>query len=181
MLMNMIQDLAESVECEVPAEGMQHAVDAVVETCDVQLGWRFEETDRPDAPQPGNTCRGSSLALSSDAGTWLLIALCNRDSAQHLTRALFAMDEDEDPLLEDLADALNEIVNVAAGVFKSRRDDVGERVCIGLPTYLDAGESVCELKKHVTRKSRVISNGKGVDIRVFAFWQEGAGHGSLCP
>ncbi len=179
MLTTMIEGLAEDLTQELPVEGLEHAVAAVVETCEVQLGWTFAQTECPDTQRTQSPCRGSTIALSSAGGTWLLIALCDRDSSHRLTRALFAMDADEDVGVEDAADALNEVMNVAAGVFKSHRDGRGEKLEIGLPTYLDGEEAACRLSENVARRSRVISTDDGVHMRLIAFWQEGADHGHL--
>jgi hypothetical protein len=177
MLTSMIEGLARDLSQELPADGLDHAVEAVIETCGVQLDWTFTPIDDP-VPRDGDAmCRGSTIALNSLGGTWLLIALCDLESSHSLTRALFAMDEDDEVSIEDSADALNEVMNVAAGVFKSRRDTRGEKLSIGLPTYLDSEETVCNLSERVARRSRTICTEDGVRIRLIAFWQEGAGHG----
>jgi hypothetical protein len=179
MLTTMIEGLAQDLPQELPADGLEHAVDAVIETCGVQLDWAFAPLDDPSPPDVDSACRGSTIALTSQGGTWLLIALCDLESSHSLTRALFAMDEDEDVCIEDSADALNEVMNVAAGVFKARRNAQGEKLNIGLPTYLDGEEAVCHLSERVARRSRTIGTDDGVRIRLIAFWQEGAGHDGL--
>lgn len=179
MLTTMIEGLAEDLTQELPPEGLDHAVAAVVETCEVQLGWTFSPIDCPTPTQTQSPCRGSTIALTSAGGTWLLIALCERDSCHSLTRALFAMDADEDVDVEDAADALNEVMNVAAGVFKSHRDARGEKLEIGLPSYLDGEDAACHLSDVVARRSRVISTDDGVRMRLIAFWKQGAGRDDL--
>lgn len=153
---------------------MDDAVSAFIETCDVQLGWTFREMDNRHVDHSPDTCRGSTLALSGSHGTWILIVLCDDLSSQRLTRLLFAMDDDEEVALEDTADALNEIINVAAGVFKKSRDGIGERLGIGLPTYLDGDEAACFLGDGVRDMSRMISTQDDVRMKIIAFWQEGA-------
>ncbi len=179
MLTTLIEGLAEDLTQELPAEGLDHAVSAVVETCEVQLGWTFSQIVGPPPSRTQSPCRGSTIALTSAGGTWLLIALCDRDSCHSLTRALFAMEADEDVGIEDAADALNEVMNVAAGVFKSHRDARGEKLEIGLPTYLDGEETACRLSDGVARRSRMISTHDGVRMRLIAFWKGGAGRDDL--
>ena len=173
MLTNMIERLAEEVSPVLPENGLSDAVRAFVETCEVQLDWSFRETtDCTHEPAP-TACRGSTLALTSETGTWVLIALCDEVSSQKLTRLLFAMDEDEDVTLEDMADAMNEILNVAAGVFKTRRTPKGEQLTIGLPTFLDGDEAIMHLSDQVETMTRTISTEDDVCMKIFAFWQDG--------
>ncbi|MBU0742372.1 chemotaxis protein CheX [bacterium] len=175
----MIESLARDVSQELPADGLTHATEAVIETCDVQLGWSFAPADGPAAGPATSPCCGSAIALTSDDGTWLLIALCDLDSARRLTRALFAMDDYDDVMIEDTADALNEIMNVSAGVFKSHRDRRGEKLSIGLPTYLDGDETACRPSDRVARSSRLLCTDDDACIRVIAFWREGSDSGRL--
>jgi len=174
MLASMIEGLALDVPQELPADALDHAVGAVIETCDVQIGWKLAPVDGAASGDAASSYRGSAISLTSEDGTWLLVALCDPRSSRRLTRALFAMDEDDDVMIEDLADALNEVMNVAAGVFKSRRDERGERLSIGLPTYLDGDETVCRLSERIVRRSRIIATEDDVRLRIIAFWQEGS-------
>ncbi len=179
MLNSLIENLAQDESRDLPVAGLEHAVAAVIETCDVQLDWTFTPIDDPATGLAESQCRGSTITLTSDSGTWLLIALCDLDSARRLTRELFAMDDDDEMMVEDIADAMNEIVNVAAGVFKSRRDECGERLSIGLPTYLDGDEAFSSLSDRVARQSRVLGTDDSVCSRVIVFWQKGANSGRL--
>ncbi len=168
----MIDRLAEEISPDLPENGMDDAVRAFIETCDVQLDWLFSEAVDPSG-DASDICRGSTLALPGDVGTWVLSVVCNEPSSQRVTRMLFAMEEDEPVELEDAADALNEVVNVAAGVFKKYRDALGEHLDIGLPTYLDGNEAASLLSDSLHGKSRTINTDDGVSLKIIAFWHEG--------
>ena len=172
----MIERISAEISHDPPAQGLEDAVKAFIETCDVQLDWNFEKTSVGglDTTTCNPSCRGSTLALSGEGGTWILIALSDRISAQNLTRVLFAFEEDEEVTLEDTADALNEVINVAAGVFKKYRDESGERLTIGLPTYLDGEEATSFLNESMKDMSQTIRTQDGINMKIIAFWQEGA-------
>jgi hypothetical protein len=165
----MIEQLAEDVSPVLPEDGLSDTIQAFVETCAIQLDWSFEETTDQSRQRPLETCRGSALALTGESGTWVLVSLCDIDSSLQLTNMLFAMDEEEDVVLEDVADALNEIMNVAAGTFKSKREAAGERLSIGLPIYLDGDEAVTCLDGKLENMTGTIRTREGVCLQLYAF------------
>ncbi len=112
------------------------AANAVRETCDLQLGLALRT--RPDdegaavAAVAADWCR-SSISLTTAGGCWRLTMVVDALSARRLAQRLYALDPDEDPAHAELSDALKEMVNIAAGVFK--RDRCGEALRITLPVF----------------------------------------------
>lgn len=149
------------------------AVSSVVETCDVQFAQVYEVVDQ--APDLDAARCGSSISLTNDQGGMILAMLCDRATGESLTRLLFEMDEDEEVPVEDLADALNEIVNVAAGVFKSLRSEAGQSLNLGLPLFLEGGNSIKFVRSGTKDQSRLIRHADGTSIQVHLIWQEGNG------
>jgi len=154
-------------------EALMDAVSSIVETCEVQLEHTFELVEeRPDLDAAA--C-GSSISLTGDQGGVILALLCDRASGMTLTRLLFALDEDEAVPMEDVADAMNEIVNVAAGFFKTLRAEAGQNLNLGLPLYLEGGNSIKFIRSGARDQSRLIRHPDGSSIQVHLIWQEGTG------
>jgi len=170
----MIEQLAEDVSPTLPENGLNDTIQAFIEICAIQLDWDFKDNTARFHQQPLETSRGSTLALTCENGTWILIALCDVDSSLQLTRMLFAMDEKGEVKLEDVADALNELLNVASGVFKSKREAFGERLTIGLPVYLNGDEAAVGLTDKLDNMTGTIRTQEGVCLKLYAFWREGA-------
>lgn len=156
-----------------PVEALDDAVRAIQETAEVQFGETFEITDIPGDLDGGSF--GSSISLAGEDGGMILAILCDQQSSEALTRLLFAMEEDEDVPLEDLADGLNEIVNVAAGVLKGYRSDHGQALNLGLPLFLEGGNSLKFVRSGVQEQARVLRGDDGSEIQVYLIWQEGTG------
>ena len=101
------------------------AVDAVRETCALQLGLALQPLPASaassvaamDAP-PATVWYRSGIVLAAPGGRWQLTLVSDAPSAHLLAQRLFALDPEQEAGREELADALNELVNIAAGVFK---------------------------------------------------------------
>jgi len=125
-------------ELPVSCEALVAAVAAVVATCRVQLELELEIDPAPGDPRRAELLCGSSIAIESATQGWQLAVMCNRAAGEGLTRSLLAMEEDEGPAAEDLADALGEIVRVAAGGVKADGAAAGGELGFGRPSFLDA-------------------------------------------
>ncbi|HPF34287.1 MAG TPA: chemotaxis protein CheX [Candidatus Krumholzibacteria bacterium] len=156
-----------------PKAALMDAVSSFVETCDVQFEQTYELTE--EMPDLDAARCGSSISLTNDQGGMILAILCDQETGESLTRLLFALEEDEDVPLEDMADALNEIVNVAAGVFKALRAEAGQPLNLGLPLYLEGGNSIKFIRSGTKDQSRLIRHPDGTSIQVHLIWQEGTG------
>lgn len=113
------------------------AAEAVRETCCLQLGLALQPAPEDGgAPAAADWCL-SGIDLTAAGGRWRLTLLADAQSARRLTQRLFGLDPDEDPEPADLADALKELVNIAAGVFKRDRRDPW--LHIALPEFAEGG------------------------------------------
>ncbi len=154
-------------------EVLQEAVEAVVRTCRVQMDLELEVDADPSDPRETAVQYGSSVALTAVAGSWQLAVMCNREGGLELTRSLFCMEADETPDLDDMADALGEIANVAAGVMKSSRTAAGEKIQLGLPLFME-GESCFEFfADGVQGMAQTVRGPAGLEAHVILVWQEG--------
>ena len=118
-------------------EALKEAVDAAVQTFDVQMGLELTPVGMPGVPEPADVLFGSTIALTNDKVNYQYACAFPAKTARTLTCNLFAMEDDEDPSMEDMGDALNEIPNVAAGVWKAMREKTaGETYQLGLPIFL---------------------------------------------
>ncbi len=113
---------------------LEAAADAVRETCELQLGLALRSLPPCDRAAAGaeGWCR-SGIDLDARGGRWRLTLVADKLSARRLAQRLYALDPAEEPGREELADALNELVNIAAGVFK--RDHHGAVLHLALPVF----------------------------------------------
>ncbi|MFH1844708.1 MAG: chemotaxis protein CheX, partial [bacterium] len=123
-------------DIEIPIAVLAEAVHAVLKTCDVQVGLKLDVVDQPIDPREAKLELGSNIALSSETDRWNLSVMADERSCQVFTRYFFDMGVDDGVAMEDVADAMGEIVNVAAGVFKAKRVEAGENIYIGLPLFM---------------------------------------------
>ncbi len=149
---------------------LQEAVEAVLETCSLQLDRHY--VPLPDFAAAGagdeGVWYGSSIDLSAGGGRWELSLLGERAAVEELARTMFALEPNEAVGEADLADALNEVVNVAAGVLKSYRLDAGQRLAIGLPSFHAEPAHLLAHGHHQQFLDR-----HGHRLRVLVRWREG--------
>lgn len=166
---------AASEAADLPVNVLQEATQAVVNTCEVQMGLPLEIEANPGDPREASVQYGSSIALTTEVGGgWNLAVMGDKDSCQKLTRILFAMEDDEEPAMEDLADGIGEIANVAAGVFKASRLEAGQRVQIGLPLFMEGRSCIDFFASGLQGLSQSLNGPDGISVHVIIIWQEGA-------
>ena len=156
-----------------PAEVLIEAVGAVVETCRVQMDYDLEVKSNPSDPREADVEYGSSIALTADGGGWHLAVMADKRCCEDLTRALFAMETDEKPSMEDMADAIGEIVNVAAGVMKASRAKAGQAVQLGLPLFLEGKSCIEFFASGIQGMAQTVTGREGQEAHVILIWQEG--------
>lgn len=155
-----------------PAEVLQEAVAGVLNTCSVQLGIELDHEGDVTAPNPRDAFCGSSIAVSSHEMGWHLAVVCNEPGSNLLTRNMFALEEQEEPEPEDVADALGEIANIAAGAFKHIRSHAGESIDIGLPAFLGSDECGEFFARYPLGLARRFKGPDGIAMQVILCWQE---------
>jgi len=143
-----------------------------VNTCSVQMDLELEVEDHPVDPRLADVEYGSSIALTAEDGGWHLAVMANMAGCQELTRALFAMDNDEQPELEDVADAMGEIGNIAAGVLKAARAEAGQKCQLGLPLFLKGKSCMEFFARGVQGMAQTVHGPGGLEAHVIIIWQE---------
>ena len=157
----------------VPAQVLQEAVKAVVDTCSIQMDLELEVDANPSDPREAKVEYGSSIALTAENGGWNLAVMANKVGCEDLTRALFAMEADEKPEMEDMADAIGEIANVAAGVLKASRAKAGQAVQLGLPLFLEGSSCIEFFASGIQGMAQTVRGPNGLEAHVIIIWQEG--------
>ena len=173
---SMSTQTAQAVDASahLPINVLQEATQSVVNTCEVQMGLKLEVEDNPGDPREAAVDFGSSIALTASEGSgWNLAVMGDKTSCQKLTRILFAMEDTETPEMEDLADGIGEIVNVAAGVFKASRLEAGQAVQIGLPLFMEGRGCIDFFASGITGLSQSLIGPDGIVVHVIIIWQEG--------
>lgn len=158
----------------LPVRVLQEAVESTIATCAIQMKVALTVSDNPGDPRDAQVDNGSTIALTTEqGGGWNLAVMADRSSCNALTRVLFAMEPDEDPELEDLADGLGEIVNVAAGVLKTKRLEAGQRVQLGLPLFMEGRGCIDFFASGLQGISQNLQGPDGISVHVILIWQEG--------
>lgn len=157
----------------VPMQVLQEAVKAVVDTCGIQMDLQLSVDPNPSDPREADVKYGSSIALTSETGGWNLAVMANQPSAEALTRNLFAMEADETPEMEDMADGIGEIANVAAGVMKASRAAAGEKVQLGLPLFMEGRSCIEFFASGIQGMAQTVRGENDLEVHVILIWQEG--------
>ncbi len=97
----------------------------------------------------------------------------SRSSCEVLTRSLFAMEDGEEPAMADMADALGEIANVAAGVLKASRAAAGQAVQLGLPLFMEGRGCFEFFASGIQGMAQTVRGEAGLSAHVILIWQEG--------
>ncbi len=163
----------ENTGLNVPAQVLQEAVKAVVDTCSIQMDLQLEVDPNPSDPREANVEYGTAIALTAENGGWQLAVMANKSSCEDLTRAMFAMESDESPDMADMADAVGEIANVAAGVLKASRAAAGQAVQLGLPLFMEGGSCIEFFARGIQGMAQTVRGQGGLEAHVVIIWQEG--------
>ncbi len=169
----MSTSTVETTNISVPAQVLQEAVKAVVDTCSIQMDIQLNVDPNPSDPREAQVDFGSAIALTTANGGWQLAVMANKDSCAGLTRAMFEMEPDEDPEMADMADAVGEIANVAAGVLKASRAKAGQAVQLGLPLFMEGGSCIEFFARGVQGMAQTVRGDNGLEAHVVIIWQEG--------
>ncbi len=167
---------AETIEAtgnSVPAQVLKEAVKSVVDTCSIQMDLELTVDENPLDPRQADVEYGSSIALTAENGGWNLAVMANKPGCEELTKALFAMEADETPEMEDIADAIGEIANVAAGVLKSARAQAGQTCQLGLPLFLEGKSCIEFFPSGIQGMAQTVRGPNGLEAHVIIIWQEG--------
>lgn len=170
---SMTTSTTQETGLSVPAQVLQEAVKAVVDTCSIQMDLELAVDPNPSDPREANVEYGSAIALTAENGGWQLAVMANKPSCEDLTRALFAMEPDEDPEMADMADAIGEIANVAAGVLKASRAEAGQAVQLGLPLFMEGGGCIEFFASGIQGMAQTVRGEGGLEAHVIIIWQEG--------
>jgi len=154
-------------------DALRDAVESAQKTLSVQFGWEFELAGMPDQPDPRRCDFGSTIALTGIDTRYTYAVVCDEPAAKAFTRAFFAMEPDEEPDIADLADALNELPNVAAGVWKARREKRGESYQLGLPIFMRGNSWLQYFSKGVNAIAQPLRDPEGHVLQVVLIWQSG--------
>jgi CheY-specific phosphatase CheX len=158
----------------LPLRVLQEAVESTVATCAIQMKLPLTVAENPGDPREAQVDFGSTIALTTEhGGGWNLAVMADQKSCNALTRVLFAMEPDEEPEREDLADGLGEIVNVAAGVLKAKRLEAGQKVQLGLPLFMEGRGCIEFFASGLQGISQNLQGPDGLSVHVILIWQEG--------
>lgn len=170
---NQTLDNTESLDPAVPVQVLQEAVKAVIDTCRIQMEIDLEVDADPSDPREAHVEYGSSIALTAENGGWQLAVMGSKGGCETLSRGMFAMEPNEMPEMEDLADAMGEIVNVAAGVLKSSRADAGQKVQLGLPLFMEGSSCLEFFASGLEGMAQTVLGPDGLSFHVIIIWQKG--------
>lgn len=159
-----------------PEEILHEALEALIKTSESSFPeLEFEPIGDPAHFSPEHVEYGSCISLARPQGSWNLAVVATEDTCKKMARALLCMEPDEEVGNEELADAMGEIINIVAGVFKTRLAEREKQVIpisLGLPLFLVGAECLEYTAKGIRLISQKIA-GPGVQGQIVFFWKEG--------
>ena len=132
---SITDDLGKSAREEALAV-LKCAARAVSETCEMQLGLSLTPAGSTGKPNSDCSTYGSSVALTEPGGGYNLMLVGDKGSCETLTRKLFFLEDGSPVDGDEMADALGELVNIAAGSVKSKHGGEDRDLQIGLPLFI---------------------------------------------
>lgn len=156
---------------EEALELLDKGVESVIETAEMQLMLTLEASGETGDPDREYSDCGSGIALTDPTGGYNLMLMGNRPSIETLTRKLFFLEDDEEVSMEDIADAIGELVNVAAGTVKSKRDDDKPDLQLGLPLFLTGSGCIDFLSNGVFAAAQKITGPEDIQFQMIIIWQ----------
>jgi signal transduction histidine kinase/chemotaxis protein CheY-P-specific phosphatase CheC len=116
---------------------------------------------------------GACLSLIGESGSWEVALFGDEAACSSLARVIYAMDDNQSPLPDEIVDAMGELINMVSGALKTRFDQQEhERITIGIPNFHVSGAD-CE--KYQTRIIPLISQqitSPQIDGELFLVWSE---------
>ncbi len=150
---------------------LQQATDAVVEACKLQLGLELEPEADTAPPDQGCSTYGSGIALTDPTGGFNLMLVGDEASTKTLTRKLLFLEEDDDVGRDDVADALGELVNMAAGAVKTKRPDDKPDLQLGLPLFLTGSGCIEFLAEGVYAAAKPLEGPDDIRVQMVIIWR----------
>ncbi len=146
----------------------------MIQTFAIQFGVQLETEGEPGAPDPDRVLFGSTVALTNDEVNFQFACAYADDVAQQLTRTVFEMEANAPTPMADMADALNEIPNMAGGVWKAKREkSMGENYQLGLPIFLKGNSWIRYFPRGVNAVAQKLTGPDGLSLQVVLIWQYG--------
>ncbi len=150
---------------------LDQAVDSVIEMGEMQLMLTLEKEGEKGEPDREYSDCGSGIALTDPTGGYNLMLMSDEDSIEKLTRKLFFLEEGDDVEMEDISDAIGELVNVAAGAVKSKRDEDKPDLQLGLPLFLTGSGCIDFLSNGVYAAAQKVTGPEEIKFQMIIIWQ----------
>lgn len=171
--MSNIESLAEdcSNTRDEALQLLDDAVESVIETCEMQLMLPLEVAGATTSPDHDCSTYGSAIALTDPTGGYNLMLVGDENSIRTLTRKLFFLEEGEEVTRDDMADAIGELVNVAAGAVKSARQEDKPDLQLGLPLFLTGSGCIEFLANGVYATAQPITGPENIRFQMIMIWR----------
>jgi hypothetical protein len=157
----------------ISKKAMDAAASALIEVCASFSDVELELLGEPRPFEPNGFVMGSCVSLTQPEGTFSLAVLGDERSCEVMTRALFAMEPDEEVGKEEHADALGEIANMTAGAVKRSLTTIdGEELLLGLPLFFSGSDGLQYVRKGVDVITQEVG-GEGLELQVVLICQRG--------
>jgi two-component system chemotaxis sensor kinase CheA len=129
--------------------------------------------DAPKAFTAEHLMFGACLSLIGESGSWEVALFGDEAACSSLARVIYAMDDNQDPLPDEIVDAMGELINMVSGALKTRFDQQEHaRITIGIPNF-HVSRADCE--KYRTRIIPLISQritSPQIEGELFLVWSE---------
>jgi hypothetical protein len=157
----------------IPKKAIDEAASALIEVCASFSDVELEVLGEARPFEPNGQVLGSCVSLTQPEGSFSLAVLGNEASCEFVTRALFAMEPDEEVGKDEHADALGEIANMTAGTVKRALLTInGEEMLLGLPLFFSGSDGLQYVRKGVDVITQEVG-GDGIELQVVLICQRG--------
>jgi CheY-specific phosphatase CheX len=149
---------------------MEAAADSFEQTCRDFLSLEVQRSGDVGPVVAQEDVMGAIIGLNGVKQSWNLAMIAPRDSCVKMAKALFAMEDDEDPGKEEIADGLGELVNIVVGALKTAiLDGSDEDLRLGLPLFVSGNDCFEYVRKGIGLCARRMI-GEGVDAQLVLFF-----------
>ncbi len=136
--------------------------------------WKSKKNGERAGFEQDSVAMGSCVSLTAPEGSVSLAVVADAESCRTMTRALFAMEDGEEPGKEEQADALGEIANMTTGLLKRKWHELdGREMQLGIPLFLSGTDCFEYVRKGVKVVARKLA-APGIRAQVVMFCQTGS-------
>ena len=155
---------------------MEMAFDGFATVCETMFMVSVERSGDVRKFDAAGMAYGGCISLMRDDGVWDMALFGGQDACLGLSRAIFAMEDDETPTPEEVTDALGELINMVSG---SLRKDIGSAGAssqgsagTSVPLFLEGEKETLQYATREIEQRAIAVVSEGYEGEIFLVWTE---------